>query len=293
MDGNICVSQAMATFLAEEWAIDAHVVYDRPHDNFQRLADVKKQDALFRSLHECAGVALAPGGDTIRTETVASENGMSNHIRLRPQRPAVVVSSTSWTPDEDFSILLDALVDLDVKLGTALSTGAEVPFGGKLVCAITGKGPLREAFEAKCAASGMKNIEVWFAYLPHTDYPRLLGSADVGISMHTSSSGLDLPMKVVDMLGSGLPVLSFRFQCIEELLRPGETGFLFSRGNELADRLFGMLFTGDGAEVVKGMSEFITETFKRPGMRWQGTWEQGVLPVLQRLHDSVKYVRND
>jgi beta-1,4-mannosyltransferase len=126
------------------------------------------------------------------------------------ERPAVLVSSTSWTADEDFTILLRAL--------SVYETAAREPDAGlpRLLAIVTGKGgPLRAAFERE--AERLERTEDWrfvrarTTWLERDDYPRLLGAADVGVSLHASTSGFDLPMKVVDMFGCGLPVLALDF----------------------------------------------------------------------------------
>lgn len=63
----------------------------------------------------------------------------------------------------------------------------------------------------------------------------MLASSDLGISFHISSSGLDLPMKVVDMQAAGLPVLAYKYKSIQELVQPGFNGDLFENEGELSD----------------------------------------------------------
>lgn len=143
------------------------------------------------------------GGMDSTTTTLLTRRLDGKSVVWREDRVRLIVSSTSWTDDEDFSMLLDAVQEYERR------SDASYP---KLLFVITGKGPLRQMYEEKISAMQLDRTRIVTAWLAAKDYPLLLGSADLGISLHTSSSGMDLPMKVVDMFGCGLPVCAVGFE---------------------------------------------------------------------------------
>ncbi|KAJ1941855.1 mannosyltransferase [Linderina pennispora] len=154
-------------------------------------------------------------------------------ISMRTGRPMLLVSSTSWTADEDFSVLLDALALYEAAATRRQPHNGALPH---LAVLITGKGPLRAMYESEIARRQFRHVTIATAWLSAEDYPLLLGSADLGVSLHTSSSGLDLPMKVVDMLGCGTPVCAYKFECIDELVT-ADNGMVFEDAAELATQI--------------------------------------------------------
>ena len=133
-----------------------------------------------------------------------------------------MVSSTSWTPDEDFDLLLDSFI----KLENQLKENNEIDNLRKVFFIITGKGPLKDAFMNRLSKIKLKLFNVKSIWLDSDDYPKLLGSADLGICLHYSSSGYDLPMKVVDMFSAELPVCAVYYDTIKELVKENQNGFV-------------------------------------------------------------------
>lgn len=101
-DGNLCVTKAMKEWLKDEWNIEASVLYDRAPKMFH-TASLNEKYELFEKLRPILGLDC---------QLMEKKDGM---IRECEDRPAVLVSSTSWTADEDFHILLHALSQCDIK----------------------------------------------------------------------------------------------------------------------------------------------------------------------------------
>lgn len=185
----------------------------------------------------------------------------------------VLVSSTSWTPDEDFSLLLDALV---LYCDFAATSHPLLP---EILAIITGKGPQKEAFVSKIKTitdeGKLRKVQLRTAWLSTEDYAQLLASADLGVSLHKSSSGVDLPMKVVDMLGAGLPVVGWdRFEAWPELVREGLNGRGFRSSTRLASILVD-LFGSKSSEL-----QLLRQGAIREGKRrWDDEWD----PVAGKL----------
>ena len=75
----------------------------------------------------------------------------------------------------------------------AACTSSDLP---DLLVVVTGKGPQKAWYEGKMQQINLQHVAFRTLWLQAADYPLLLGSADLGVCLHTSSSGLDLPMKV-------------------------------------------------------------------------------------------------
>jgi beta-1,4-mannosyltransferase len=227
------VTKAMRAFLRREFGVEAAVLYDRPPEMFKALSPGEKRAALSRlapQLRAAAvgGGAVDGGGGGSKGAASATQQEAGDLVSClgaggaggdAARLPAIVVSSTSWTPDEDFGILLDAAVAYDAAAAAAAeaakaaaaaapaagvgasssSAAAPSPAAGSfpdVLFVITGRGPQREEYLGKISRLQLRHCAFASVWLEPGDYPVLLGCADLGVCLHTSSSGLDLPMKV-------------------------------------------------------------------------------------------------
>ena len=283
---HFCVTRAMQEELATNWGVTATVLYDRPPARFRRT-DLATTHSLLHRLEpkfreqrfdDFLTAELEAGGQQKGSSTMTSLtscSGSGSGVAWRAGRPALVISSTSWTPDEDFGILWAAAQQYD---RLASQPDARLP---RLLLLITGKGPMQQAYMAKLQASKFARVAFRLVWLEAADYPLLLGAADLGVSLHTSSSGLDLPMKVVDMFGSGVPFCAAAYSCIAELVADQQTGLLFSTPEQLSGHLASLLqgFPSHPTRLLTHMRQQVASREQK--LRWAGNWDAVAWPQLK------------
>ncbi|KAI9344954.1 putative glycosyl transferase [Obelidium mucronatum] len=267
-DGHLCVTEAMADELKNKWNIRGKcvVLYDRAPSHFRRLEVAEIHEFLSKMEVKSGTLEYKETSSPFPVNTlITCQMTPTSQPVLTAKRPAVIVSSTSWTPDEDFGILLDALVRYDTQAHAGHAN---------LVVIVTGKGPQKAMYQSKIGQLSLKRVIILTAWLSVEDYPKLLGSADLGVCLHTSSSGLDLPMKVVDMFGCGLPVCAYEYPCLKELVKHEVNGLVFSNSQELCDQLLRLLDGFSKLGVDSELSALAQGTRAFQAQRWNENWEQ-------------------
>jgi beta-1,4-mannosyltransferase len=248
-DGHLAVSKALADWLQREWKISATVLYDRPA-SFLAKPPLEVSNELWQRL--------------------------ARDHHLGPRRIPLVVCPTSWTPDEDFDLLLEALERAERARVAAHGTNdGQSP---DLAVVLTGRGQLKTDFERRLSRRNFKRLAVRTAWLEPNDYPVLVGMADAGLCLHQSSSGLDLPMKLSDFRGVGVPVCAYDYApVLGEAITPGREGIIFRDPGELSAILLA-LAAGDLSSVPK-FAASRSWLAANPAERWNDQWirVQGVI----------------
>jgi len=272
-DVNFCVSQAEKRDLKKEFGIEAVCLPDRPVKGLFKFLNENEANELYKKY---------PNELSSLIDSHLPEN--------KNNKPIVMISSTSWTPDEDFSLLLDSFIKTEEMILEHIEDKDQKNLVNmtkdkikKILFLITGRGPLRDKFMKKVAEAKLKYFEVKSIWLESDDYPKLLSLVDLGISLHYSSSGIDLPMKVVDMFSGCLPVASIYYDTIVELVEENKNGFLFKNDKDLCKILKNVIVeystTGKCEKIDKFRENLHKDLDKND---WVSQWKQRVIPSLKK-----------
>uniref|UniRef100_A0A804LNE5 serine C-palmitoyltransferase n=1 Tax=Zea mays TaxID=4577 RepID=A0A804LNE5_MAIZE len=166
-DGAFCVTKAMQHELAQNWGI-------------------RLENSIYSAMGNAKCISVEEVWEDMNITVFASK--IDGEVFLKSNRPTLV-SSTSWTPDEDFSILLEAVLMYDRRVSAALgeddSTDEEQLWidikNGKqfvyprLLFIVTGKGPDRKKYEDQIKRLKLRRVALRTMWLASEDYPLLLG----------------------------------------------------------------------------------------------------------------------
>ena len=165
-DFHICVSQNMCNDLIENWNIqNPLVLYDKATTKFSRLP-IDQRHELFCKIW----------GEDNKFTYIDKNKAVE-----RKNRNFLLFSSTSFTEDEDFDCVVNALKSVNQMIEESKNRKA-INYS-KIHLVVTGKGGAKEEFEQKfdqCNKT-LDHVFMETMWLEIEDYPKLVGSADLGV----------------------------------------------------------------------------------------------------------------
>ncbi|TGZ84391.1 hypothetical protein EX30DRAFT_316315, partial [Ascodesmis nigricans] len=182
------------------------------------------------TLHDRPPIHFTPLTSSARSTFLHTHPTTSPHATsILTGKTKLLITSTSWTADEDFTLLLSSLLFYDRHASAHAFLHPTNP-PPRILAIITGRGDLRNHYLSLASQYEFQHVDIQSVWLEAEDYPLMIGAADLGVSLHTSSSGLDLPMKIVDLMGVGVPVVAVRYAAVGELVRYGVNGITVEDG---------------------------------------------------------------
>ena len=251
-DASLCVSRGLAEFLKSRFGLqNTHVLYDRPASIFAPMARVDRE---------------------------RYRQALLTRLGIHSTQVGFIVCPTSWTEDEDFDVVIDGVLRLEDRIRGWEAMGRSRRFPD-LVILVTGDGQRRIEFERRFAGLPARRVHLRARWLEPEDYPRVVGSADLGLCLHRSSSGLDIPMKIADMFGAGVPVCALDYGAtLAERVRHSSNGLLFSTAEQLSNVLFDLFETFPADDQL--FERLRTGARKSARMSWDEGWTREAMPVL-------------
>eukprot|EP00924_Labyrinthula_sp_SR-Ha-C_P000544 snap_masked-scaffold_27-processed-gene-2.21-mRNA-1 protein AED:0.02 eAED:0.02 QI:0/-1/0/1/-1/1/1/0/497 len=283
---HLTVTKALKKYLANSFKLkeeDITVLYDKPPEQFRPSSLFEKHRLFYKLSDELLSREERDNYSYKETYfTNADESKTVPKIQEKKTRPFLIVSSTSYTPDEDFSVLLDALVLLDESLEKEASLLKHYENDLVVLCLVTGKGPLKDFFASRIEKFNRSHPRVRVAqlWLEPEDYPILVGCADLGVCLHDSTSGLDLPMKVVDMFGAKLPVCAVDYPCLNELVQDGVNGKVFKNCIDLFKQIKFFIISDEGTKTFTMLNRLKAGI---PSESWDKEWKSKLPSLLEAI----------
>lgn len=147
---------------------------------------------------------------------------------------------------------------------------------------VVGDGPERPRLEELATLEGLAGLATFVGPVPYEQIPAYLAAMDVAVAPYRDADDFYFsPLKLVEYLAAGRPVVAAAVGDIAHCVRPGETGFLYPPGDDraLAEALARLL---DDRRMAARMA-----LNGQDHVRAFHTWEQNARVVIELAETAL------